>query len=52
MDSTRHEPELSDMLEDPIVQALMARDGLDRQAVQHVIDSARRRLHKLPELRD
>ncbi len=38
------EPRLSDLLDDPVLQALMARDGVGRPALEALIDAARRRL--------
>jgi len=38
------EPRLSELLDDPILQALMARDGVDRPALEALIGAARRRL--------
>ncbi|MBI3710541.1 MAG: hypothetical protein HY246_23090 [Proteobacteria bacterium] len=38
------EPSLAELLDDPILQTLMARDGVDRVTLERVIDDARRRL--------
>jgi len=44
MDRISFEPDLNEILDDPIVQAVMARDGLDRDSVLQVMDSLRQRL--------
>ena len=41
---TEGEPDLADLLSDPIVDALLRRDGLTRRDVWHAVDLARRRL--------
>jgi hypothetical protein len=38
------EPSLSDLLNDPTLQALMVRDGVDRASLERLITSTRRRL--------
>lgn len=38
------EPSLDELLNDPMIEALMARDGINRATVHSVIDSARQRL--------
>jgi hypothetical protein len=38
------EPPLSQMLEDPVTQALMRSDGVDRHALQTLLRAARRRI--------
>lgn len=38
------EPRLSDLLDDPVLHILMARDGIDRDTLDAVIDDARRKL--------
>lgn len=38
------EPALSELLDDPTLHALMARDGVDRSTLERLIDAARRRL--------
>ena len=42
---TRHgEPTLAEMLEDPIVRALMARDGVRHDELMHLMNATRLRL--------
>jgi len=38
------EPPLSQMLEDPVTQALMASDGVDRDALRTLLREAQRRI--------
>ncbi len=38
------EPRLSELLDDPVLQALMARDGIERPALEALIATTRRRL--------
>ena len=38
------EPRLRDMLDDPTLQTLMARDGIERPALEALIAATRRRL--------
>jgi hypothetical protein len=38
------EPSLYDLLQDPVIQAVMRRDGVDRAALIDAIDEARARL--------
>jgi hypothetical protein len=38
------EPALEELLEDPVLHAVMARDGIDRATLDAVIADARRRL--------
>lgn len=38
------EPRLDELLDDPVLQALMARDGVDRAELLDVVAEARRRL--------
>jgi hypothetical protein len=40
------EPTLSEVLADPLVQALMRRDGVSRTALESVIGHAQRRLRR------
>lgn len=42
------EPRLSDMLGDPTLHALMARDGIDRSSLERLIAVTRRRLRLPP----
>ena len=39
------EPALAELLDDPVLHILMARDGVDRQALDSVIADARRKLN-------
>lgn len=39
----RCEPDLEEMLADPAVRQLMARDGVSEAALRHLLDMARRR---------
>lgn len=39
-----YEPALADLLDDPVLHVLMARDGVDRAALDAVIADARRKL--------
>jgi hypothetical protein len=41
---TDFEPSLHELLEDPVIQAVMRRDGLDRAALIAAIDEGRARL--------
>jgi hypothetical protein len=50
MDTDR-EPALRDLLVDPLLHAMMARDGVDYRALLDVIDGARARLG-LPAIGD
>lgn len=45
----RKDPSLSEILDDPIVVAVMARDGIDREQVQLLMDQMRRRLRARQE---
>ena len=45
----RKDPSLSEILDDPIVVAVMARDGVKREHVQHLMDQMRRRLRAQQE---
>ncbi len=36
------EPSLEDVLDDPIIQAVMARDAIDADDVRRLVDDARR----------
>jgi hypothetical protein len=38
------EPKLEELLDDPVLHAVMARDGIDRATLEAVIADARRRL--------
>jgi hypothetical protein len=38
------EPRLDEILDDPILQLLMARDGVDRRSLGRIVHGARRRL--------
>jgi hypothetical protein len=40
------EPSLAQMLADPVIQALMASDGVDRSELDEVIAAARRRIER------
>lgn len=40
----RKDPTLSELLDDPIVAAVMSRDGVSREHVQTLMDQMRRRL--------
>lgn len=40
---------LSEILDEPIIVAVMARDGVDREHVQHLMDQMRRRLRTQQE---
>lgn len=40
----RRTPTLSELLEDPMVIAVMARDGLDRENFQRMLERVRRNL--------
>jgi hypothetical protein len=42
------EPSLTDMLEDPVLHAVMRRDGISREALERVITDARSRLYGFP----
>ncbi len=44
------EPPLSDLFADPTLQALMARDGVDRPALERLVSATRRRLDLRPAL--
>ncbi len=44
------EPRLSDLFADPTLQALMARDGVDRPALEQLVSTTRRRLDLRPPL--
>lgn len=39
-----YEPSLFELLEDPVIQAVMRRDGIDRAGMIDAIDGARARL--------
>ncbi|MBI3452406.1 MAG: hypothetical protein HY057_06160 [Rhodospirillales bacterium] len=43
------EPSLDEMLDDPVVQAMMARDGVKREALVALIAAARTRLGLVTE---
>ncbi|MGQ9367487.1 hypothetical protein [Azospirillum sp. ST 5-10] len=45
-------PSLSEMLDDPIVVAVMRRDGVSREQVQAVIEQVRRNLRAQRALRE
>ena len=45
----RKDPSLKEILEDPIVVAVMTRDGISREHVQHLMDQMRRRLRDQQE---
>jgi hypothetical protein len=45
----RKDPSLSEILDDPIVVAVMTRDGITRETVQHLMDQMRRRLRAQQE---
>ncbi len=40
------EPSLDEMLDDPVVQAVMTRDGVDRRALMQLVGEARSRLRE------
>ncbi len=39
-----HEPRLAEVLDDPVIQAVMARDGVDRHAIVDLALAVRARL--------
>lgn len=43
MNSYRTEPTIEEMLDDPAVQAVMRRDGVSREEIEHLIRIARLR---------
>lgn len=43
------EPGLDEMLGDPVVQAVMARDGVSRAELLACVEGARRRLARAPD---
>lgn len=45
----RKDPSLSEILDDPIVVAVMTRDGISREHVQHLMEQMRRRLRARQE---
>ena len=40
------EPSLAQLLADPLIQALMASDGVDRGELDTIIEAARRRIER------
>ncbi|HEX2117444.1 MAG TPA: hypothetical protein VHM01_23825 [Alphaproteobacteria bacterium] len=38
------EPSIQELLDDPVIEAVMARDGVDRAELEHLIDDVRGRL--------
>jgi hypothetical protein len=43
------EPKLDDLLDDPIIDVLLQRDGVSKQDVRNVVDEARRKRRPQPE---
>ena len=48
MGNTPREPKLDDLLSDPILDVLLARDGISREELRRVVDQARRTLARVP----
>jgi hypothetical protein len=44
MSKTRGEPQLSQVLDDPMTQVLMLSDGVDPRQLHHLIEEARQRI--------
>jgi hypothetical protein len=49
MERICREPSLAQLLADPIVQALMASDRIDRGELDEIIETARRRIERARE---
>lgn len=45
MDRRRPEPSLDELFDDPILHAVLARDGLKAEEVRRFLDEMKRRLH-------
>ena len=46
MEQICREPPLAQLLADPVIQALMASDGVDRNEIDEIIETARRRIER------
>jgi hypothetical protein len=46
MEQICREPPLAQLLADPVIQALMASDGVDRNEIDEIIEMARRRIER------
>jgi len=44
-----HEPRLADVLDDPVIQAMMARDGVGRREIVDLASALRARLQQSPK---
>lgn len=43
------EPQLNDMLDDPVVQAMMTRDGVERDEILELVSSVQEKLGPVTE---
>ena len=46
------EPSIKELLDDPVIEAVMARDGVRRNELEHLICEVRNRLAAREEVRD
>ena len=52
MGSGRKEPKLADLINDPILDVLLARDGVTRDDLHQVVEQAREDLARVPRTWD
>jgi len=50
MGTSWQEPRLDDLLSDPIIDALLQRDGISREELRRMMEEARRTLARVPRV--